>query len=309
MRKLGKVFVILIVLALLFLGGRLAAQARAVGPEGALRLAGWPQEEEEEGLVILSVVEGSPAEEAGIKRGDILLALDGKAVKSLRALRKMVFCHEPGDEVSLLIRHGDEEGVVKVTLGEKELWPGEKEAYLGLQFCPCLPYEVVGYTFEIPEVTIEPAVPLGAMVLEVEKGGPAEEAGLKRGDVILAVDGQEVDEKHPLPWLIKSREPGDEVELKVWREGEELAIRLKLGEREGKAYLGVFFAPLPYGPFLWGWERMGPKMRYYFAPIAPGEEFFLPWSPEMLWFHKAPKGKGGPPSPPLLRRGLEGSVI
>ena len=302
MNGLKKALLILMVLALSPLAGGMSARAHDIGLEGAAPSPMLPQEEEK-GLVILSVVKGSPAAEAGIERGDILLAVDGKPVKSLHALAKMLFCHEPGDAVNLLIRHGDEERTVKVVLGERKLWPGEEGPYLGLQFCPCPAFSPLGFPFEVPEITVEPLWPPGAMVLEVEEDSPAEKAGLKPGDIILALDGQELDEEHPLPRLIRSRRPGDEVELKVWRKGEELTVRLKLGERGGKAYLGVFYIPPFYGPFFWGWSWIGPKMKYYFAP---GEGYF---PPEMFWPPEAPEGEKGLPPSPLPEVGSEGGII
>lgn len=63
-------------------------------------------------------------------------------------------------------------------------------------------------------------------------GSPAEKAGLKIKDVILEVDGIEVDVDHPLNLLISKKSPGDNVKLKVWRSGETMDINLKLGEPE-----------------------------------------------------------------------------
>jgi serine protease Do len=65
----------------------------------------------------------------------------------------------------------------------------------------------------------------------VQKGGPADEAGLREGDVILSVDGNLVSLERPLHKMIRQREPGDEVSLKLWRDGKELEVEVELGER------------------------------------------------------------------------------
>lgn len=60
---------------------------------------------------------------------------------------------------------------------------------------------------------------------------PAEKAGLKTDDVILEVNGQKLDGNHSLTSLVNRFAPGDEIELKVWRKGQEQQIRVKLEER------------------------------------------------------------------------------
>jgi len=77
----------------------------------------------------------------------------------------------------------------------------------------------------------------GAQVTWVEEGSPAEEAGIKVGDIITAVDDQEIDEDHPLRDLILEHEPGDKITLTVSRWGESREIQVTLGEttdEEGK---------------------------------------------------------------------------
>jgi serine protease Do len=61
--------------------------------------------------------------------------------------------------------------------------------------------------------------PRGALVGMVEDGGPGEKAGLKPGDVILKVDGVEVETSAQLPGMIASKKPGTPVEIEVWRNG------------------------------------------------------------------------------------------
>ncbi len=73
--------------------------------------------------------------------------------------------------------------------------------------------------------------PRGAEVQEVMPGSPAEEAGLKVGDLIREVDGRPVSTARPLAELLSAYRPGDRVTLTVEREGRELEIRVTLGRR------------------------------------------------------------------------------
>ena len=86
----------------------------------------------------------------------------------------------------------------------------------------------------------------GALVAKVEPESPAEEAGIKVGDIITAVDGLEIDEDHPLRDLILEHEPGEKITLTLVRWGESREIKVTLGEttdEEGEtiAYLGVHY--------------------------------------------------------------------
>lgn len=63
-------------------------------------------------------------------------------------------------------------------------------------------------------------------------GGPGEKAGLKKGDVILEVDGQKISSDFGLQQGIRNKKPGDKVVLKVWRSGKILEKTVELGEAE-----------------------------------------------------------------------------
>jgi S1-C subfamily serine protease len=60
-------------------------------------------------------------------------------------------------------------------------------------------------------------------------GGPAASAGLKDGDIITAINGQTIDENHPLASVIANSKPGDEVSVKYLRDGKETTVKVKLG--------------------------------------------------------------------------------
>ncbi len=69
----------------------------------------------------------------------------------------------------------------------------------------------------------------GARILEVFPNSPAERAGLRPGDRIVAFDGEPVSEAHPLTEYVRRHRPGDTVRLTVIREGEERTVSVTLG--------------------------------------------------------------------------------
>ncbi|KQP36367.1 Do family serine endopeptidase [Pseudorhodoferax sp. Leaf274] len=77
--------------------------------------------------------------------------------------------------------------------------------------------------------------PEGALVASVEKGGPAEKAGLQAGDVIRAIDGKAIVASGDLPAAIGLSAPGETVKLDVWRKGSAQEIRAKLGGAKDQA--------------------------------------------------------------------------
>ena len=66
----------------------------------------------------------------------------------------------------------------------------------------------------------------------VISGSPADKALIKRDDIILEINGERIDENHPLGARVSQYQPGDEVELKIWRDGQESTVMLKLGSTE-----------------------------------------------------------------------------
>ena len=152
-------------------------------------------ESAETGVLVRSVAADSPAAEAGIVRGDIILAFDGEALEDAAALVERMAEAEPGDTLALTVRHGDEEFTVEATLGESD-----GRAYLGV-----LPdYGAGGWRWDDRKETwgrhgahLFGMMPFtdtasGALVSEVVEDSPAEEAGLVTGDVILGADAEKL---------------------------------------------------------------------------------------------------------------------
>jgi len=232
-----------------------------LGPAGAWADYGSAVDwREEEGLLIVGVMEDSPAEKAGLARGDVLLALDGREVSSVAEVREILAEHDAGDTVSLRIRHGDEEKTVEVTLEERlyraplgvELaaprrgeWGSDGPGMRGPYF------RGPGWDPGLEKWFFGPFMEGGvAVVREVSKDSPADDAGLQKGDVILAVDGEDLTAPDSLADMVGSREPGDRIVLSYRRyeDGEirDMEATATLGESDdGDAYLGIRYTSLP----------------------------------------------------------------
>jgi membrane-associated protease RseP (regulator of RpoE activity) len=115
-------------------------------------------------------------------------------------------------------------------------------------FLPEAPEKPRGFPEGFPPFPLRPGGELsGALIREVVPDTPADRAGLQEDDLIIAVDGQPVDDDHPLQALIGEHRPGDHVEITYLRGEEEQVAMAKLGEHPDdpeQPYLGVYFVSL-----------------------------------------------------------------
>jgi len=95
------------------------------------------------------------------------------------------------------------------------------------------PYLGIRYQMISKQSAILNEVPQGAYVREIMDGSPAQKAGIEVGDIITQIDDQSLaDEKAELAKIINQKKVGEEVKLKIWRQKEEVIIKLKLEPRE-----------------------------------------------------------------------------
>ena len=93
----------------------------------------------------------------------------------------------------------------------------------------------------LPAVSAQEADPgYGVVLASVEPDGPAAEAGVVRGDILLEIDGEALEDLGELVRRLDGMEPGDEVELTVLHGDNLRTLTANLGDRDGGAYLGVF---------------------------------------------------------------------
>ena len=67
----------------------------------------------------MTVVASGPASGAGLRRGDVITAIDRTAVKTETALRRAIAAHQPGDDVKVAYTRSGTEKTVTVTLGDR----------------------------------------------------------------------------------------------------------------------------------------------------------------------------------------------
>ncbi|HWN05838.1 MAG TPA: PDZ domain-containing protein, partial [Steroidobacteraceae bacterium] len=85
--------------------------------------------------------------------------------------------------------------------------------------------------------------PRGALVSQVEAGGPAAAAGVKPGDVILAVEGKDIELSSEVPPLVAAIKPGKQVTLTIWRDKSERPLRVKVSELDEEPVVAQRSAP------------------------------------------------------------------
>lgn len=167
---------------------------------------------EKTGVLVGDVLEGSPAEKGGLKRGDVIVAFEGRPVNKVQELQRLVAAVPPGNPVQLkLIRNRQEQ---EITLEVGELKEREAKAEpAGSQF---------GLTLQ--ELTKDLAKQFnlklseGVVITTVENEGFAAREGLRKGDVILEVERTPVTNLDAFQAAISTLKPGDDILLLIMRE-------------------------------------------------------------------------------------------
>ncbi|MEV4779135.1 DegQ family serine endoprotease [Burkholderia sp. LMU1-1-1.1] len=87
------------------------------------------------------------------------------------------------------------------------------------------------------------ATPEGALVANVERGGPADKAGLRPGDVVRTMNGQKIVSSIDLPAMVGLAEPGSKINLEVWRNGKLVPLTATLGNANDKVATAALDRP------------------------------------------------------------------
>jgi serine protease Do len=144
-----------------------------------------------EGALINQVLAGTPAEDAGLENGDVVLQVNGRPVEDARELTRIIGAIAPNETVRLRILRDERERTIRVTLAER---PGQDETPAGPALEPGQ-LSMFGMVLEAPSDEDRERLELGdrgLVVASVEPGSEAASKGLRPGDAILEAGGRDV---------------------------------------------------------------------------------------------------------------------
>ncbi|MEW6215261.1 MAG: DegQ family serine endoprotease [Nitrospirota bacterium] len=178
---------------------------------------------EEKGALVGDVVEESPAEKAGIQRGDVIIEYEGKKIDEPYQLKNMAANTTPGKEVELKIIRENRIKTIKVTIGEL---PAEMQRLSKGEYNNLLKgVTVQNLTPEIYNRLNLPKRLKGVVVSDIDEDSSASMV-LMQGDVIQEVNRQRITSIRDYEDVVAKIKPGEDILLLVFRSGSSLYITL-----------------------------------------------------------------------------------
>ena len=177
------------------------------------------------GVLVAEVLDGTPAQDAGLESGDVILRLGGDVVRDPNDLSRRVASMPPGERVRLRVLREGKERNLTVTLGRRDEADAANDdepmddaddslsSEVGLRVSEL--NDTLRQRYRVPEEVD------GVVVTAVRPGSPAQSAGLRPGVVILQVDGEDVSTERDLRNKIDNAKDNDK---------DALLLRMQMGE-------------------------------------------------------------------------------
>ena len=217
----------------------------------------------QDGAYVADVVDESPADSAGIKKGDVIVEFAGRTIYDSDDLSKAVSRTKPGTNATVvLIRKGEKKNLAVVI--QKQPRRRGVASFFGLAprvavFSPAgrmLGLQLMELNEQLAEYFGAPNNE-GVLVQGVKKESSGEKAGFKAGDVLLKIGSREIDEMSDVTRALDKYEEGDKVEVEVLRKGAKKTLSVEVEEEEGP----------------WGFSMPGGHYRFFGEPSARTFEF------------------------------------
>lgn len=192
------------------------------------------------GLKIIELTVGAPGEKAGLRAGDVVTSIDGRAIKSMQDFEPIMLASPPGSKLTFQVERDGQVQQVIVTLGQRPA-PGERRfdfgripgadatapgepraAVLGVRLATVTPE--VQQAFSLP-------APRGALIVDIVPGSPAEKAGLPVEAVVVFIDGKQIDTPTDVSRLVAEAGPGKEIKVAYFSRGQLAERKVTLDAR------------------------------------------------------------------------------
>jgi serine protease Do len=208
------------------------------------------------GVVIESVREGTPASQAGLRSGDIVLEFDGERVRSVQQFTRLVQETTAGRSVNAVVMRDGSRQTIAVTPEqrgrvviddlisrrvERSLDRVPRNFALVPEIRTLVSPRQLGATLTPLSDQLEGyfGVGNGVLVSSVETDSTAFEAGLRAGDVITQVNGRRVENPNDVSQTVRSAAPGSTVDITVTREKKELMLKARIPDASPSGRRGV----------------------------------------------------------------------
>jgi S1-C subfamily serine protease len=216
----------------------------------------------EPAVIITQIMEGSPAEEAGLLVGDRIVAVNDEPVNA-DTLTAVIGSYSAGETITLSVERDGEMLEIELTLAERPLGFVAPRERFQQRLLPQRDFEQFRLMIQPFLGVYLELVDDAVVITRVEEGSPAQDAGLLADDVIVSVDGETVSTVEAVADAVRSSAPGAVIVLGIERDGEALEVEATLGgptlfDRQGRPFGQTM--PMPRG------EDMRP-FRFEMMPV------------------------------------------
>ena len=206
--------------------GMLGVQVQVVTPEIAKAFG----MSEPRGAVVAEVHPDTPAEKAGIKREDIIIEYNGKPIKEMNELPRLVAATPPGTKTTVKVLRNGKEMTFPITVTEL------KEEQFGKEAAEQPKEEnTIGLVVEDLDARMAQHLGLketkGVVVVEVMPGSAGSDAGLRRGDVIIEINGKAIPDTKTFQKVLAEQPKKSYARFLVKREGRTMIVAVELPEK------------------------------------------------------------------------------
>lgn len=178
---------------------------------------------EEKGALVGDVVENSPAEKAGITRGDVIIGYNGTRINEPNELRNIVANTLPGEKRNIKVVRENKEMTIPVVIGEL---PAGMQQVTASEYQNAL--RGVGVQDITPDISKKLRIPeriRGVIINDVDEESPA--AGvLSQGDVVQEINREKINDLNDYQEIVSKIKRGEDVLLLIYRRGSSLFITL-----------------------------------------------------------------------------------